>query len=84
MWWRASAGTLARSYARRSRWVDQPLGQLPEVLRVGARGGGCVRCLCGAGGIQENGAVTDGNDAAVEERGPGKGPRGGSVEPAAG
>ena len=51
---------------------------------MGAGGGGRVRCLCGARGAQEDRAVTEHNDAAVEERGPGEGPWGGGVEPAAG
>ena len=59
-------------------------GQGPEELRGGAGGAGRVRCLCGARGDQEDCALTEGNDAAVEERGLGEGPRGGGVEPAAG
>ena len=59
-------------------------GQGPEVLRVGAGGGGSICCLCGARGAQEDRAFTERPDAAVEECGPGEGPRGGGVEPAAG
>ena len=59
-------------------------GQGPEELRVGAGGGGRIRCLCGGREAQEDRAVTERNNAAVEERGLGEGPRGGGVEPAAG
>ena len=58
----------------------------PEKLRVGAGGGGRVRRFRGACGAQEDRAVTERHDAAMEECGPGgpEGPRGGSVEPTAG
>ena len=41
-------------------------------------------CLCGACGVKEDRALMERHDAAVEECGPGEGPRGGGVEPAAG
>ena len=56
----------------------------PEELCVGASGGGYVRRFRGAGGAQEERAVTERHDVAVVERGPRDGPRGGCVEPAAG
>ena len=59
-------------------------GQGPEVQRVGAGGGGRIRCLCGACGVNEDCALMERHDAAVEECGPGEGPRGGGAEPAAG
>ena len=55
-----------------------------EVQCVGAGGGGRIRCLCGARGAKKDCALMERHDAAMEERGPGKGPRGGGVEPAAG
>ena len=59
-------------------------GQGPEVQCVGAGGGGCIRCLCGACGVKEDYALMERHDAAVVECGPGEVPRGGGVEPAAG
>ena len=56
----------------------------PEKLCMGADGGGCVRRFRGTGRAQEERAVTERHDAAVVECGPGDGPRGGCVEPAAG
>ena len=56
----------------------------PEKLCVGAGGGSCVPCFRGAGGAQDERAVTERHDAAVVERGLGEGPQGGRVEPAAG
>ena len=56
----------------------------PEKLRVGAGGGVRIRCLCGAGGAEEDRAVTEHHNAAVVECGPEEGPRGGGAEPTAG
>ena len=80
MRWRASAGISARSYARRSRWEDQPGGR-------GRRCSAWVRAVVAAyaaGGAKEDCALMESHDAAVEECGPGEGPRGGGAEPAAG
>ena len=83
MRWRASAGISARSYARRSRWEDQPGGR-------GRRCSAWVRAVVAAyaasaaRGAKEDCALMERHDAAVEECGPGEGPRGGGAEPAAG
>ena len=83
MRWRASAGISARSYARRSRWEDQPGGR-------GRRCSAWVRAVVAAYaasaarlGLRK---IAPSWSATMRpwECGPGEGPRGGGAEPAAG
>ena len=84
MRWRASAAISARSYARRSRWEDQPGGR-------GRRCSAWVRAVVAAYaasaarvGLRKIVPLWSATMRPFEECGPGEGPRGGGAEPAAG
>ena len=79
-----SCGDLGSLICEAEQVGGRARGLRPEKLCVGAGGGGCVRRLRGAGGAQEERAVAERRDAAVVQRSPGEGPRGGCGEPAAG
>ena len=73
------------AFIREAEQVGGPAwGQGPEVQRVGAGGGGRIRLFRGAGGAKEDCTLMERHDAAVEECGPGEGPRVGGAESAAG